>query len=327
MPWLAAPCRLSSESWLILGGEGKSGVPQLHLFDAATGELLTTQGYPSIERDSNDHQKELSYFYSGSYAEPKDKENEDSLSSNNLVQRIKNALITAYSNKTEIDNFEVLMISNAKTADEHAAQISGLLSASKFKLRDLSVSPKVVVINSDQAVVNIDAAHAIIKNAPIPFRPLLIGDWLYTDRTNGFTPGSQPFMVSYARMATEMHTLFETILTSLAARVAPVKPLKNPLAGKLICDGASCYVVPNEIPTEEPSFLFYLTTTRNGMTNWCREFAGLSAVETKPDALIINFGTQESYGYTEEMSQAGLRKFFDNFRSGKLKEQKGVKKV
>ncbi|KAJ3109607.1 hypothetical protein HK100_003267 [Physocladia obscura] len=312
-------------------------------------EIIDETTFLSAENDgpvakSQFSGKNIAFFFDGVFDSPAKEKNEeiDVKDPREISLLLRQELLVAYKNKTTEDNFEIVSIFNVKTAEEHA-KLSALVpwpvaafdekhTANLFLSILLSIDidePVVSVLNTSRNILNNNATYAILKHAPIPFRPQLTGDFYHSDTSKNFAMGKAPFLSVFAATASpESITALEKIISNLADSISPPLAI-NPNAGKIICspDGTICERIPDaeEEDTSTPKLLFFLLENKSSMYHWLRKYLDLGK-EERIDAAIFSFKTSEKYAYTGPITFEGLLAFYNDFSSGKLKQEAEEKK-
>ncbi|KAI9344364.1 thioredoxin-like-domain-containing protein [Obelidium mucronatum] len=265
-----------------------------------------------------------------------------------ICKATRDALIAKYSQRCgdDKDDFEVVMISRAKTAEEHAAHAALVPwpvvafdehHSVQFYLTgiyDVHVADNashLLVVDSEYKAVNVDATFALNQGEPIPFKSHKVGDLSKTYYANGIRQGDKPFLVVYASTASpEDLTQIKTVLNNVAERMVP----RNPDAvepGTVVCDGDVCRFVPATETTQElaPRMIIFYDSGKSpsgrGIRGWAGRHFGedlVSAKETKIDVLAVSFDPPQIQYYNGEITEDSLVKFSEEFLAVKDAESK-----
>ncbi|KAJ3020151.1 UNVERIFIED_CONTAM: hypothetical protein HDU68_010325 [Siphonaria sp. JEL0065] len=259
--------------------------------------------------------------------------------SETLVKTTRSALIAKYSYKPE--DFEVVMISRAKTAEEHAQHAAlvpwPVVAFDETHSAEFHVSgifdlfwatgiSKIVVVDAARNIVNKDASFALNNGADIPFKNHKVGDLSKTMFADGLQQGDKPFMVIYGSTATpqELENI-KSVLHAVAERVSP-SGATDPTAGKVVCNDDVCQLVP-DTAVAEPRMLFFYESTKSdsgrNLRGWsAKEFEGSRGRETKPDLLIASYSPPNIFYYSGEITEDVLVHLSEDFLSGKLVKER-----
>ncbi|KAJ3085031.1 hypothetical protein HK100_009186, partial [Physocladia obscura] len=213
--------------------------------------------------------------------------------------------------------FEILMISFAKTPEDHTihtANVPWLVVPFDTKFSTgfhLSLLynveydvTAVVVLDEARNVINRNANLAIKKHRPVPFFPLKVVDLSESIISNNFDVYQKSIVVVFCESlvaATQNHHYnnhhFNTI-TTILNDVADFLYPSNETNGKLTCtvdnEQDFCSIVDG---TTEPDFIFFTAAEQTEFTLSLRKWARLDAKETTPRLVVGNVRSGEFYTF------------------------------
>ncbi|ORY52380.1 hypothetical protein BCR33DRAFT_779695 [Rhizoclosmatium globosum] len=225
-------------------------------------------------------------------------------------QKARETLVGLYSSKPE--DFEVLMVSHAKTAEEHAQHVASVpwpvvafdeTHSVAFHLKGFfdifGDKAELVVLDAERNVVNKDAIISLFKGAAIPFPNHKVGDIVQGNMANGQHQGSKPFMLLCSgKSSKEEQARHESLLEAVSDRLA--------------------------VPDSDPKMLFFYESSTSevnrNLRGWGLNMGFACGQQTGVDLLIVDYSVPFIYHYNEEITEDVLVQLSEDFLSGQLKE-------
>ncbi|KAJ3095878.1 hypothetical protein HK100_005705 [Physocladia obscura] len=244
------------------------------------------------------------------------------------------ALLEAYNNAKSTghaDDFEVLLVSWAKTKDEYEAHVAAFpyvkvdfdeKFTTAFHLSNLyNVSfdtTHIIVLSPERELINNDAGTAVKKGSKYPFNALKVVDLSESQISNNFSLYEKASLLAITKTPTAASHA-HSVLTRLAEKYSPTP------ATALICTDEFCD--PDFGTTPEPDLIFFTGTNdgdENGLIAYLRKKAGFpDEAEAEVEVILYDWlNGRVVHGFDGEFGVKGVSRFVDDFKSGKL-----VKKI
>ncbi|KAI8617053.1 thioredoxin-like-domain-containing protein [Chytriomyces sp. MP71] len=247
--------------------------------------------------------------------------------------KVKESLVKAYqAAKVAGQDLEIVSISFAKTAEEHAAHAASFpwltvafddkmdVAFHMAKLYDFAFDEtNVVVVDAARNLLNINAMLAFKKEQPFPFLPPYFGElsesWISSNHSILYKQAIVVFPA--ATQTAEEIAAIEATLTAISN--------KWNLATTNYVD-ESCVVVDGKL--FEPDFILFTATGTSQMTDFIKRVSGTKAEAVGPTIVLSCYPTREWYSVeVANLSVEAVEHFIADFKSGKLKEEKDANEV
>ncbi|KAJ3122041.1 hypothetical protein HK100_012147 [Physocladia obscura] len=250
---------------------------------------------------------------------------------------VREALQRAYHSPAAIEaglDFEVLMVSWAKTHEEYDSHISQFPDYVKLEfdehfttafhlsnLYDVSFdTTRVVILSPERDLINKDAALALKQNMPFPFNSLKIVDLCQSTISNNFDLFEKPSLVVIAAPFNAEHAAIVDAAVSIAAEKF------SPVGAYIVCTDKSCELAMDMV---EPDIIFFTAKGEDeeGLVPWFRNSAGRKGNIIAPEAIIFDWNDKHAtYALDDEVNSESLCDFVEDFKSGRLKALKTKRK-
>ncbi|KAJ3087088.1 hypothetical protein HK100_008484 [Physocladia obscura] len=263
---------------------------------------------------------------------------------------VQTALLEAYNDAKSTghaDDFEVLLVSWAKTKEEYEAHVAAFpyvkvdfdeKFTTAFHLSNLYNvhynTTHIIVLNPERELINNDAGTAVkkvfqvflfssnlkyyLQGSKYPFNALKVVDLSESQISNNFSLYQKASLLAITKTPTAASHA-HSVLTLLAEKYSPT-PATAPVCTDEFCD-------PDLTKTPEPDIIFFTATNdgnEDGLIAYLRKQVGLpDEAEAEVEVILYDwFNGRVVYRFDGEFGVDGVSQFVDDFKSGNL-----VKKV